>query len=363
MQRIVFIINPISGTGRKDAVKAAIAAHLDAERFEPIIRYTERAGHAAEIAREEAERGTDIVVAVGGDGTVNEVARSLVGSGTALAIVPCGSGNGLARHLRLPLDAVKAVELINENHQQRLDYGTMNGVPFFCTCGVGFDAFISQKFAESGKRGVATYVEKMINDGLHYKPEHYHVEIDGEAMELDAFLITCANASQYGNNAYIAPDASTRDGLLDVTILKPFPTYQALHVLMQMLNRNLSASHHAQIFRARHVRIVRSGDGPAHIDGDPMTVGHELDIQIHPAALLCVTNGHPGHRPMAFGRLHTFNREVDDLQRNFRREFHASFVRNFIEPWQRHSDTEADADAGAKGHHSEAEQTEEGSVN
>lgn len=339
MQSIVFLINPISGTGRKDIVEAAIDAHLDREHFVPTIRYTERAGHAVELARDEADRGTDIVVAVGGDGTVNEVARSLVGTNTALAIIPCGSGNGLARHLRLPMDPVKAVELINENHRQHIDYGTINGEAFFCTCGVGFDAFISQKFAEAGKRGVTTYVEKMFNDGLHYKPEYYKVEIDGTDMEFEAFLIACANASQYGNNAYIAPDASTRDGLLDITVLSPFPTYQAPHVLMQMLNRKLTNNSHAQIFRGKHVRIVRQSEGPAHIDGDPKTMGAELDVQIHPGGLLAVTNGHPGHRPMTFGRLHAFNREMDELQRNFRRDFQTTFIKNFVDPWFRRGQT------------------------
>lgn len=337
MQSITFLINPISGTGRKDVVEAAIAAHLDRESFVPNIRYTEHAGHAVQLAHEEAERGTDIVVAVGGDGTVNEVARSLVGTSTALAIIPCGSGNGLARHLRIPMDPVKAVQLINENHRQSIDYGTINGQAFFCTCGVGFDAFISQKFAEAGKRGVVTYIEKMFNDGLHYKPEHYELEIDGERMELDAFVIACANASQYGNNAYIAPNASTRDGLLDITVLRPFPTIQAPHVLMQMLNRKLENNSHALIMRGQHVRIVRQSEGPAHIDGDPTTLPAEVDVQIHPSGLLAVTNGHPGHRPMAFGRLHAFNHEVDELQRNFRRDFHALFLKNFIEPWQRRS--------------------------
>ena len=197
-QRILFIINPISGTTRKGNVVKAIERRIDTQRFAVEIRYTEYAGHAVEIARQAAEDGVDIVVAVGGDGTVNEVARSLVHTNTALAIVPSGSGNGLARHLLIPMDIEKALDVINANVMTELDYGLINDKPFFCTCGVGFDAFISLKFAEAGSRGLKTYLEKTLVDGLRYKPETYRIYIggeeEGEMQEIDAFLIACANA-------------------------------------------------------------------------------------------------------------------------------------------------------------------------
>lgn len=351
MKKIVFIINPISGTGRKEVVESAIRTHIDTTKYAPEIRYTEYAGHAAEIAREEATFGTDIVVAVGGDGTVNEVGRALVNSSTALAVVPCGSGNGLARHLRIPMDTVEAVKLINECFIQHIDYGTINGEAFFCTCGVGFDAFISMKFAEAGKRGVATYVEKTLHDGLTYKPERYKVEIDGDATVHEAFLIACANASQYGNNAYIAPNASTRDGLLDVTILTPFSTLEAPQIIVQMFNRKLDSNSHVKTFRAKHVRITREFDGAAHIDGDPKMMGSVIDVDIHPASLRAVTNGHEGHRPLAFPKIQAFNREVEELQRNLRRDIQLSFFKNFVGPIQRISSLRS-------GSHTEGERNE-----
>lgn len=346
MKKIVFIINPISGTGRKDVVEAAIRDHIDTALFVPVIRYTEYAGHASVIAQEEVAQGTDIVAAVGGDGTVNEVARSLVNSKTALAVVPCGSGNGLARHLRIPMDTVEAVKLVNECFVQSIDYGTINGEEFFCTCGVGFDAFISMKFAEAGKRGVATYVEKTLQDGLTYKPERYTVEIDGNTTIHDAFLIACANASQYGNNAYIAPNASTRDGLLDVTILTPFTTLEAPQIIVQMFNRKLESNSHVKSFRAKHVRIIRETEGAAHIDGDPKMMGCVIDVDIHPAALLAITNGHEGHRPLAFPKIQAFNREVEELQRNLRRDIQLSFFKNFVGPIQRLSNLRVDDEEG-----------------
>lgn len=331
MKKIVFVINPKAGTGGKRAVEAAIEQHLDTTLYDCSVRYTERAGHATEIAAEEAERGTDVVVAVGGDGTVNEVGRGLVGTQTAMGIIPCGSGNGLARHLRISMDPVEAVKLLNEGCIAALDYGTVNGRPFFCTCGVGFDAFISMKFAEAGKRGLKTYVEKTLQDGLNYKPETYTIEIEGETETYDAFLIACANASQYGNNAYIAPEASTRDGLMDVTILTPFNRLESAQIVLQMFSRELEKNSHVKMFRTKRLRITRKAEGPAHIDGDPTVMGETLDVELIPAQLRMVVNGRPGHRPLAFPVVHAMRKELGDVQRDIEN----TFFKNIIEPFHR----------------------------
>ena len=163
---ITFIINPISGTQNKDHIPSLIDELLDKTRFDYDVRLTEYRGHAAELTRQCAAEGRDIVVAVGGDGTVNEVARSLTHTQTALGVIPCGSGNGLARHLCLPMDTAKALQIINHCQIEPFDYGVINDLPFFCTCGIGFDAFISLKFAEAGKRGPVTYVEHVLKEGL-----------------------------------------------------------------------------------------------------------------------------------------------------------------------------------------------------
>ena len=293
-QRILFIINPISGTTRKGNVVKAIERRIDTQRFAVEIRYTEYAGHAVEIARQAAENGVDIVVAVGGDGTVNEVARSLVHTNTALAIVPSGSGNGLARHLLIPMDIEKALDVINANVMTELDYGLINDKPFFCTCGVGFDAFISLKFAEAGSRGLKTYLEKTLVDGLRYKPETYRIYIggeeEGEMQEIDAFLIACANASQYGNNAYIAPDASMKDGLMDVIVLQPFSMLEAPIVAMQLFQRTLPNNSHVKIYRTKRLCIERTSAGPAHCDGDPYDTTARINVELVPAGLRAIIN-------------------------------------------------------------------------
>jgi diacylglycerol kinase family enzyme len=162
-KKIVFIVNPISGTSGKKFVLRLIDEYLDRNLYDYEVVKTERMGHATELAREAVAQKADIVCSIGGDGTVNEVASGLIHTRTALAIIPSGSGNGLARHLRIPTDPLSAIKILNRGLVQEMDYGTVNGKPFFCTCGVGFDAFISQKFAESGKRGPVSYLENVLN--------------------------------------------------------------------------------------------------------------------------------------------------------------------------------------------------------
>jgi len=287
---ISFIINPISGTNSKDEIPALIEDTLDATRFDAEIVFTEYAGHAAEIAHRKAADGRNIVVAVGGDGTVNEVARSLTHTDTALGIIPCGSGNGLARHLCLPLDTRKALGIINDCHIESFDYGIINGLPFFCTCGMGFDAFISLKFAEAGKRGPITYVENVLKEGLKYKPETYEVEDESGKVRHKAFLIACANASQYGNNAYIAPGATMKDGLMDVIIMEPFNALDAPQIAADLFMKTLGNNSKIKTFRTKHLHIHRRQEGAIHYDGDPVMTGSDIDVSIEHLGIRIVTN-------------------------------------------------------------------------
>ena len=289
-KRIVFILNPISGTHSKKEIPGLIDKLLDKEQFDYKLRLTEYAGHAAEIAKESAAEGIDVVVAIGGDGTVNEVARSLVHTETALGIIPCGSGNGLARHLCLPLDIKSAIQIINACRIDDFDYGVINGLPFFCTCGMGFDAFISLKFAEAGKRGPITYVENVLKEGLNYRPETYEVEDEMGAKRYKAFLIACANASQYGNNAYIAPGATMKDGMMDVIIMEPFDTLEAPQIAADLFMKTLTNNSKIKTFRTKSLRIHRETEGAIHYDGDPIMTSEDIDVHIEHQGINIVTN-------------------------------------------------------------------------
>jgi diacylglycerol kinase family enzyme len=207
-----------------------------------------------------------------------------------LGIIPCGSGNGLARHLSIPMDVKKSISIINECNIEKLDYGIINGLPFFCTCGMGFDAFISFKFAEAGKRGPITYVENVLKEGLKYKPEIYEVEDDTGTRKYNAFLIACANASQYGNNAYIAPHASMSDGLMDVIIMEPFTAFDAPQISFDMFNKTLDKNSKIKTFKAKKIHIKRSKPGAIHYDGDPIMTDCDIDIHIENNGIKIITN-------------------------------------------------------------------------
>ena len=289
-KKAVFIINLISGTSDKAAIPGLIDQYLDKTQFEYEIAVTQYAGHASEIAAKAKDDGVDVVVAIGGDGTVNEVARAIVHSSTALGIIPCGSGNGLARHLLLPLNVRKAIEVINRCEIRQLDYGIINDYPFFCTCGMGFDAFVSMKFAEAGKRGPITYVENVLREGLKYKPETYTIEDESGTLQYKAFLISCANASQYGNNAYIAPQASMSDGLMDVIIMEPFDVFEAPQVSIEMFSKTLDKNSKIKTFRTRHLHIRRDKPGVIHYDGDPVMTGADIDVELKPKGINIIVN-------------------------------------------------------------------------
>ena len=288
---ILFVLNPISGTGKKKLIPRIIDENIDKTRFNYDIVYTEYRGHAKEIAVNAANRGVDIVVAVGGDGTVNEIGSGLVNTDTAMGILPCGSGNGLARHLGIPTDLRKAVKILNECVIHHLDYGLINDLPFFCTCGMGFDAFISMEFAKSGKRGPVTYAEKILKEWLTYKPQTYIITDENNEQKREALLVSCANASQYGNNAYIAPSASMQDGVMDVVIMEPFDVLDAPSIGLDMFNKTLDRNRKVKTFRTNRIKIQREHDGVVHYDGEPLMMGKDINISIVKSGIYIVVNG------------------------------------------------------------------------
>ncbi len=322
-KKITFILNPVSGTISKAGVPELIDNTIDKDIYDYEIVFTERAGHATEIASAEVAKGTDIVVAVGGDGTVNEVGRALIHTSTALAILPCGSGNGLARHLMLPMNLKKSIETINKGVVHDLDYGVINGIPFFCTCGIGFDAFVSMKFAEAGKRGPITYVENVLREGLRYKPETYIITDETGTKMRKAFLISCANASQYGNNAYIAPHASMADGLLDIIIMEPFDMFDAPQISMDLFSKTIENNSKIKMLKSSKILVKRQKEGYIHYDGDPVMAGTEIEIHVEHKGIKMVVNPDADKSkrkpaPVVNAISEAFNNLRDDIEGNRR---------------------------------------------
>jgi len=288
--KIAFIINPFSGTGKKEDIPALIQQTLDTMLYDPEIVYTEYRGHGTELAKSFVHKHFQVVVAVGGDGTVNEVGRSLVHTNTSLGIVPIGSGNGLARHLGIPMNIKKAIKQLNRSEPILMDYGIVNNRPFFCTCGTGFDAYVSTEFAKGKKRGVMSYIEKIITGYFSYKSQNYHLVGDGIDLKSKAFVITFANASQWGNNAYIAPQASVQDGKLDISIMSSFPIIAIPTLALQLFAKTIDKDLFMTTLRSKDITLVREESGPFHYDGEPYEEGKEIQIKTIPDGLKVLVN-------------------------------------------------------------------------
>ncbi len=286
MKKYLAIINPISGTGSKKSIPELLGQAYSSADGELFLTYTKAAGHAEELARRAAEEGFEEVIAVGGDGTVNEVARALLGTNTALGIVPKGSGNGLARSLGIAMNSEEAIRQLSTGRRICIDSCTMDGRPFFCTCGMGFDAAVSHAFAEASSRGPVTYFRTMIEEYRGFQAENYHITLDGErSFDTEAFVLVAANATQYGNNAYIAPEADLADGFLDLALIRPFPGIEAAFVLGDLMLGRLPNNKYYHAERARELIIERPSPGVIHLDGEPCHAGERVEVRLIPQSL------------------------------------------------------------------------------
>jgi YegS/Rv2252/BmrU family lipid kinase len=283
MPKTCFILNPTAGPNRRRDTPALIAQYFGPA--EHVVRLTERAGHAVELAAAAAAEGYEVVVAVGGDGTVNEVGRGLLGTAAALGIVPQGSGNGLARHLKVPLDLAVAVQRLAAPTFSRMDVGRINGHPFFCTAGLGFDAHVSQCFAQAGTRGLSTYVKVTLREYRRYQAAPMQVEMNGQTIDTTCYVLAFANASQYGNNAYIAPLADLRDGLLDVCLIDDLPVWRALKVSLGLALGTLPQSKAAEYFHTARAQVRTPQPLGFHVDGDYLGHASEFVVELLPLAL------------------------------------------------------------------------------
>ena len=285
-KKVLFIINPISGGKDKGAFPQMVSGLLNKEIFnEPEIAFSEYIGHSKEIAKRSIEENFDTIIIAGGDGTINEVGSVIAGTNINLGVIPCGSGNGLARHLKIPISSRRAVQNINGNKILRIDAGIVNDKYFFCTSGLGFDAWIGYLFATSKKRGFWTYVTTALKEFYRYKAEEYEIVLDGKVIKQVAFLVTVANTAQYGNEAVIAPKAEVNDGKLDICILTPFPKFKMAEIGIRLFNKSIDRSVYLTTTKITEAIIKRERKGVIHLDGEPMEMGDTLNIKVVPQCL------------------------------------------------------------------------------
>ncbi|MBT3208163.1 MAG: diacylglycerol kinase family lipid kinase [Bacteroidetes bacterium] len=284
MKKVLFIINPISGIGKHGKIANLIPKILDNKNFSYEIKYTENEGHATEIAKE-ASANFDIITAVGGDGLVNEISNSLINTNIKFAIIPAGSGNGFARHLKIPCTAAKAIQLINKQNIRKIDTAHINDKTFVNVAGIGFDAHIAHNFSKSKKRGFLSYIKIIFQEFYKYKAQQFTLVIDGEKINEKAFSISFCNSSQFGNNAFIAPQAKIDDGFLNVAIIKKFPAIAAPLLAVRLFNKTIQKSKYYKSITAKEIRIIQESQVVSHIDGEAIHLPQEIKIKINPLSL------------------------------------------------------------------------------
>lgn len=285
--RAVFIVNPFSGVGRQKAIEKHLRQQLDHDAFDFEIIYTERQHHATRICENAISKGVELVVAVGGDGTINETAKHLVGKEIPLGIIPSGSGNGLAHHLKIPVEVTKAIKVLNQKHTKKIDTVEVNGQFFLSIAGVGFDAFVAKKMSREKKRGFFKYLLITVSEYLSYRPKKFTLIVDGKKVKRKALFISLANSDQFGNNASIAPHAKIDDGMIDICIMKKFPLWKSIILAPMLFTGKIDRSPYIEIFRAREVDIKQKNKR-INLDGESVKLSHKLSIKVLPQSLTVI---------------------------------------------------------------------------
>lgn len=283
-KRIWFIINPISGGRKKADLPAMVEQYLDHQIFDYTLKYTEFKGHAIDLAMEAVQEKIDIVCAVGGDGSVHEVGTALIGTTTQLAIIPLGSGNGLARHMKIPLKVKDAIECINAGHQIAMDTLKVNNKPFLGFGGYGFDALIAKKFEGSRRRGLMTYIKLISQEVFKYNPINISIDANGQVRKLPVFLCTIANTSEFGNGFVVSPKSDATDGKFEVVILKPFSFWNIPGLLFRYFTGKMDHSSLTEVIKTDHATLVLP-HSYGQIDGEPISSGKKVQVAVVPHSL------------------------------------------------------------------------------
>jgi YegS/Rv2252/BmrU family lipid kinase len=281
-----FIFNPRSGHNARNPYLLTRARQFIAEhQLNADVVLTERPRHATELAQKAISDGCKLVIAIGGDGTMNEVASALVGTETALGLVPCGSGNGLGRHLGIPGPGKGAFRTLLKGELRAIDTGSANGIAFFNAMGIGFDAEISYRFNQLTRRGLAAYVRTTISTFFSYQPKPCTIRDDQTTHQISAFIVSIANSDQYGNDCFIAPGAQVDDGRLDVTIVKKVGLINVLPLAIRLFTRSIGGSRSVQRFSGSHFVIERPAPGLIHTDGETHQTAATIEVSVHPRSL------------------------------------------------------------------------------
>jgi len=285
-ENIFLIINRYAGNKEGARVLDIVVPYLKKKNCLVEYSFTNHPRHATELALKAAKDGFDLVVAVGGDGTVNEVAQGLYGAGVKMGIIPMGSGNGLARELGISMDLHKSSRALIKGKDLKVDICRLNEQRFLCTSGIGFDAMIADKMSKSASRGFLRYVKLVIHESIYFRPIKVKMKIDGVLIEKPVFLITFANASQFGNNAYIAPGASMTDGLIDVVVVNKFSKIWMPVFAIALFLKLITKLPFVDCYKVRLIEIESADTSYYHFDGEPGNLSVPAQVSIDPEKII-----------------------------------------------------------------------------
>ena len=283
-RKLLFIVNPNAGKRISEKIIDTIRREFPQNIYYQVAIWKDK-DHFEEITSLLKSEGYTDAIAVGGDGTVNHVAKTILGTSIRLGIVPIGSGNGLARSLGLSVKIEEVIRQIAAGKTATIDSGLVNNRPFFCTSGIGFDAHIGHLFATSVKRGLQSYVKITIRELFKYRAKNYTLQLNGQTINRKAFLITVANAGQYGNDFYIAPQASMQDGAFHVVILKPFNPLHLPMLMTRILSKKAHLNSRIETYVTDKLTIIREDKDTIHFDGEPALEEKEVRYENKPDSL------------------------------------------------------------------------------
>ncbi len=278
---IRFIANPRSGR----VARALPAVRAFAARHGARLVLTERPRHASALAAAAVADGCDLVVAVGGDGTMNEIASALVGTAATLGLVPCGSGDGLGRHLGIHGPPAHALDILLNGRARTIDTGVADGKPFFTAAGIGFEAEVARRFNALTHRGFARYLSTAFGTWRTWQPQEFAITAGAARTTVRAFTLTVANANQYGNNAYIAPAAALDDGQLNLCAVPPVTLWTGPGLAVRLFAGTLPRARRVVALSGTHFVVERPGPGPLHTDGEVHAAGARIEFSVRPASL------------------------------------------------------------------------------
>lgn len=287
-RKIIYLINPVSGTRQKELVKKMIVQETRAAGIEFEILPSNADGsydNLQQIIRR--DRITDVVIC-GGDGTVNAVVNALQHEPVNFGILPIGSGNSLALAAKIPRQPRRALEIIFKGAASPTDAFYINEKFSCALCGIGFDAEVAHLFATKKTRGLQMYLRLSTIRFFRSKPYPFEIKLDHRIITTEAYFISIANSNQFGNNVTIAPKASLSDGLLDIVIVKKMSkAVLPVYVLLQVVGNNplrdvsnFQDNPNIIYVQSDKISIRNPALAPLHIDGEPAETSEEFNIRV-----------------------------------------------------------------------------------